>query len=248
MAQQAFTFRSMNQSLMFLKHAERLCSILQDDQCPDEAIKYMSQIQPLQNEYSIYHEIERNSGPTLPKRESMLEPAQKLRMRNVNKQLTIKEEPDPYTNISSSSFSPQDFDDDIEEVATVSRKKSVVLRKKSVGFSAHHMPSAAGFTPQNFDDEIEEEIVFRKKSIMQRRKSIGTGLQNGSAMKTMEIETKVQIHSNGISHTTHTNNNDDEFDLNALLGNSTAGNKKMTNGLEVVKPNYDSDDDCDTTF
>lgn len=246
MAQQAFTFRSMNQSLMFLKHAERLCNILQDDQCPDEAIKYMNQIQPLQNEYSIYHEIERNSGPTLPKRESMLEPAQKLRMRNVNKQLRIKEEPDPYTNINSSGFSPQDFDDDIEEVAAVSRKKSVVLRKKSVGFSAHHMPSS-GFTPQNFDDEIEEETVFRKKSIMQRRKSIGTALQNGSAMKNLEIQTKVQIHSNGISHTK--NNNDDEFDLNALLGNSTAaaGNKKMTNGLEV-KPNYDSDDDCDTTF
>lgn len=245
MAQQAFIFRSMNQSLMFLKHAERLCNILQDDQCADEAIRYMNQIQPLQNEYSDKYERERNEGPTLPKRESMLEPAQKLRMRNVKKQLTIKEEVDPYTNISSSSFSPQDFDDEIEEIAS-SRKKSVVLRKKSVGFSAHHMPSAS-FTPQSFDDEIEEEVVVRKKSIMQRRKSIGLGLQNGSALKNLEIQTKVQIHSNGISHS---NEVEDEFDLNALLGN-TNGNAKMTNGkvnsLES-KRNYDSDDDCDTTF
>lgn len=245
MAQQAFIFRSMNQSLMFLKHAERLCNILQDDQCADEAIRYMNQIQPLQNEYSDKFERERNEPPTLPKRESMLEPAQKLRMRNVKKQLTIKEEVDPYTNISTSSYSPQDFDDEIEEIA-VSRKKSVVLRKKSVGFSAHHMPSAS-FTPQSFDDEIEEEVVVRKKSIMQRRKSIGLGLQNGSALKNLEIQTKVQIHSNGISHSNHV---EDEFDLNALLGN-TNGNTKMTNGklssLES-KPNYDSDDDCDTTF
>lgn len=247
MAQQAFDFRSMNQSLMFLKQAERLCSILQDDQCPDEAIKYMSQIQPLQNEYSIYHERERNEGPTLPKRESMLEPAQKLRMRNVNKQLSIKEEPDPYTNINQSGFTPQDFDNDIEEISAISRKKSVVLRKKSVGFSTNHMTSTAGFTPQNFDDEIEEEIVFRKKSIMQRRKSIGIVLQpqqNGLAVKNVEIQTKVQIHSNGISH--QSKNVEDEFDLNTLLGNSTS-NKKMTNGLTAI-PNYDSDDDCDTTF
>lgn len=250
MAKQGFIFRSMNQSLMWLKHAERLCNIMQDDQCGDEAIKYMAQIQPLQNEYGIYHERERNEGPTLPKRESMLEPTQKLRTRNV-KQVTIKEEVDPYTNISS-SFTPQDFDDEIEEemTAAVSRKKSVVLRKKSVGFSTHHMPSSS-FTPQNFDDEIEEETVFRKKSIMQRRKSIVTGhqTQNGSAMKNLEIHTKVQIHSNGISDSNN-NNVEEEFDLNALLGNSN-GSKKMTNGkvnrMDSIK-NYDSDEDCDTTF
>ncbi|XP_055599683.1 uncharacterized protein LOC129748904 isoform X2 [Uranotaenia lowii] len=69
MAQASCAFRSLNQGLVYLQQAERLCSLLNDDHGVEEARRYLSKIRNVRND--IQNALQNNyDGPALPKRAS----------------------------------------------------------------------------------------------------------------------------------------------------------------------------------
>ncbi|XP_053681631.1 uncharacterized protein LOC128732409 [Sabethes cyaneus] len=114
MAQTSCVLRSLNQGLIYLKQAERLCSLLSDDHGVEEARRFLSQI------YSMRGQIEQTIsnttyGPALPKRTSIGAGQQSPHNRRVRmkspKQNGHRARPS-YTNVSTPTpLSPPDHTD-----------------------------------------------------------------------------------------------------------------------------------------
>ncbi|KAL9692663.1 hypothetical protein quinque_016439 [Culex quinquefasciatus] len=111
MARVSYVFRSMNQGLVYLKQAERLCSLLSDDQGVEEARKYLSKIYSLRNE--IQKTVSNASyGPALPKRVSLVTTSPQHRRSKLKSPKQQEQQPrrggrSSYTNFPPGQESPE---------------------------------------------------------------------------------------------------------------------------------------------
>ncbi|XP_062542834.1 uncharacterized protein LOC134210660 isoform X2 [Armigeres subalbatus] len=151
MAQVSYVFRSLNQGLIYLKQAERLCSLLADDHGIEESRLFLSKIFSLRNE--IQKAISNGSyRPALPKRasSSVQSPQQRrLRMKSSPKPAGRKGRPS-YSNVSPDSFSPEDSPRQVPERV---RKRSP--RQVATTAQVHH---AARISPQASTSDEQEDI------------------------------------------------------------------------------------------
>ncbi|XP_055523347.1 uncharacterized protein LOC129717464 [Wyeomyia smithii] len=105
MAQTSYVLRSLNQGLIYLKQAERLCSLLSDDHGVEEARRFLSKI------YSMRSQIEKtinntSYGPALPKRVSTNQSPHNRRIRMKSPKQNGHRNRPAYTNVSPGSLSP----------------------------------------------------------------------------------------------------------------------------------------------
>lgn len=117
MAEVSCKYNSLNQALIYLNQAERLCWLMEDDSETQEGELHLNEIKNLKTK--IIRRISENSAaPALPRRESMMEPVNRLRVRLnpiASRTTKTKDDFDPYTNIDAiKSFVPEALDSDEE--------------------------------------------------------------------------------------------------------------------------------------
>lgn len=100
MAQMSYKFHAYNQSLIFLKQASRLCSLLLEDDRPCEV--FMGQIDAIHRDVMSERGREHQDHqvkPQLPRRESSMEISNKIKFRIKMSRTNPENIEDPYTNI-----------------------------------------------------------------------------------------------------------------------------------------------------
>ncbi|XP_058443630.1 uncharacterized protein LOC131425620 isoform X2 [Malaya genurostris] len=147
MAQTSYVFRSLNQGLIYLKQAERLCSLLSDDHGVEEARKFLSKIYSLRGEIqkTIHHT---SYGPALPKRSSIAQSPQNRRVRMKSPKQTGRPS---YTNLSPEV--PQSPADSPWQSPENDRRRRAVKR---VSVQVHPGPSSSRLNvpPTTDQDDI----------------------------------------------------------------------------------------------
>ncbi|GAB0099417.1 uncharacterized protein DMENIID0001_152740 [Sergentomyia squamirostris] len=105
------TFRSLNQATMYLKHAEKLCKLFQINGYEYDSDEFSNKIVAMRAklEQASSHDI--RDRPALPRRESILDPPTKNRIRKsiAPPQMSTTKEGDPYKNMPSTPISPVTF-------------------------------------------------------------------------------------------------------------------------------------------
>lgn len=98
MGKVSLKYLALNQSLIYLKQASRLCSLLQDDQHPCDA--YLTQIDTLHHEVLMEGNRDSQLRPQLPRRESSMEIPSKIKFRiKMSRSNSRSIDEDPYSNI-----------------------------------------------------------------------------------------------------------------------------------------------------
>ncbi|XP_058819657.1 uncharacterized protein LOC131682284 isoform X2 [Topomyia yanbarensis] len=145
MAQTSYYFRSLNQGLVYLKQAERLCSLLSDDHGVEEARRFLSKIYRLRSE--ILKTTNHTSyGPALPKRASSIQSPQNRRMRMKSPRQNGRPS---YSNVSPESRSP-------EETPWQSPENDRRRAATRVSVQVHPGPSTSRFDVSTDQDEISQ--------------------------------------------------------------------------------------------
>uniref|UniRef100_A0A182QTZ1 Mab-21-like HhH/H2TH-like domain-containing protein n=1 Tax=Anopheles farauti TaxID=69004 RepID=A0A182QTZ1_9DIPT len=174
MARVSYGFRTLNQALVYLRQAERLCNLLADDEGIEEARQYLTQI------YGLRQELGKATAkgadrPALPKRTSTSEPKRPLARRQSSKRTT-------YTNVRQTPgggkrqqkqpplqqqqqqqprfFSPDDDDndDDSEEWEDIERSEMARRPSRPSGGlrRQQHQVSVQVHGPRRSSDDIDD--------------------------------------------------------------------------------------------
>lgn len=99
MARVSLKYLALNQSLIYLKQASRLCSLLQDDQHPCDT--YITQIDDLHHDVLMEGKRDSQLRPQLPRRESSMEIPSKIKFRiKMSRSNSRSIDEDPYSNIA----------------------------------------------------------------------------------------------------------------------------------------------------
>lgn len=167
MSKTSLDFRALNQSLIYLKQAERICLLMIDDQHPEEAAKFSNEIEPLKR--NIQNMINDSSqGPELPRRDSDIEKERsKVRYRP---QKVVNE--DIYCNVEKlrcaaanlEEFCSDDDNDDIYTYDKAKRSTKAVVHRNSSRFNqiaslTSSMESTSLQSKDEPDDGIEVDIT-----------------------------------------------------------------------------------------
>lgn len=150
MAQVSYVFRSLNQGLIYLKQAERICSLLTDDHGVEESRRFLTKIYGVRNE--IQKAINNASyRPALPKRASpSAQSPQQRRIRMKSPKQNGRKGRASYSNVSPNSFSPDDTPRQSPERA---RKRS--SRQLATSVQVH---SAVRGSPQTSTSDDQDDI------------------------------------------------------------------------------------------
>ncbi|EAT38646.1 AAEL009477-PB [Aedes aegypti] len=107
MAQVSYVFRSLNQGLIYLKQAERICSLLTDDHGIEESRQFLTKIFSVRNE--LLKAINNASyRPALPKRaSSAVQSPQQRRIRMKSPKQNGRKGRPSYSNVSPDSHSQE---------------------------------------------------------------------------------------------------------------------------------------------
>lgn len=98
MAKMSFKFQALNQTLIYLKQASRLCSLLKDDQHSCDA--FITQIEALHRDVLGERNRDSQTRPQLPRRESAMEISNKIKFRIKMSRSNSRNVEDPYSNIT----------------------------------------------------------------------------------------------------------------------------------------------------
>lgn len=99
MAKKSFRYVALNQSLIYLKQASRLCSLLQEDG-GHSCDTYVAEIDTIHRDVLTERNRDNQARPQLPRRESSMEISSKIKFRIKMSRSNSQTLEDPYTNIS----------------------------------------------------------------------------------------------------------------------------------------------------
>nr|XP_019564859.2 uncharacterized protein LOC109432963 [Aedes albopictus] len=149
MAQVSYVFRALNQGLIYLKQAERICSLLTDDHGVEESRQFLSKIFSLRNE--VQKAISNASyRPALPKRaSSLVQSPQQRRIRMKSPKQNGRKGRPSYSNVSPDALSPENTS---RQTPERSRKRSA--RQVATTVQVHHAVRTS--PPTSTSDEQED--------------------------------------------------------------------------------------------
>lgn len=111
MAQVSIKYRSLQQTMILLKQAERICLLLCDDRFTAEAEKHRKSIESLKQ--NVQTVCESSTGPELPRRESLAnKEAIKIRFRPEKPNEKLSTSVDRASRVSNIEEIPSDDDND----------------------------------------------------------------------------------------------------------------------------------------
>lgn len=117
MSRVSIKYRALNQTLIYLNQADRICALLIDDQYPDEATKFKDQIEPIRT--NLQHLLKNyTQGPALPRRESIAD----------KERIIIRFRPDKVTSgktVDGDSVEEEHSDDDNDEIYNYHQSVSI---------------------------------------------------------------------------------------------------------------------------
>ena len=100
-------FRSFSQGKIYLKQAERLCGLLEDDNGKNEAQKYLGEINQLRIELTNLSNSQ-TDGPALPLRESDFIKKKSIRVKRKPSKSSLSDISNPYKNAKGNKSHTKD--------------------------------------------------------------------------------------------------------------------------------------------
>ena len=142
MSKVSIKYRALNQTLIYLNQADRICALLVDDQYPDDAEKFKQNIELLRA--SLQHLLKNfTQGPELPRRESISD----------KERIKIRFRPDKVTSIKN-------FDgDNVEEAHSEDDNDEIYNYHQSVSVQKHATSSENLARFNHTDDDDCEEML-----------------------------------------------------------------------------------------
>lgn len=229
MASVSEKFYALNQSKIYIKQVEHLCSILKDDNISVEIPKYLEMTRSILTRVLAAQNRDSYAVPELPRRESMLEPRIRVRMPSIKPKTIIDDDSDPYTNI---------------EALKLEVRRPRIPAPQSTAYPQESKPklkSPVVIQPADFSasDSSDDEQQQSNQEVSQRKKSVVmNGKVHNGISKAVQISVeKVQVHthhnSNYQNRIMADNDNDNDNDLSSILGNISSNrksNQKLLNG------------------